>query len=226
MFHRFHPSEISLASQRLKKFKTGLSAKVITRAESGFELELIIEEGCFSDLKLALTEDLASDDFLFAFFVAERELMKGRELLELTRLSFREWESFFRDFNHQQTIAEVQMNRCEGLHEELMNAFVEEIFNYAWRRACEGMGPMPEDQWIKALSWLSEVLEKFFASLSASPGGFELLSWHSLGDFPHEMSLTIGYSQRSGYSQIVLEQMKIFLLGVLEETKEIKLVAE
>lgn len=226
MFHRFHPSEISLASQRLKKFKAGLHAKVITHAESGFELELITEEGHFSDLRLFLTEDLASDDFLFAFFIAERELMRGRELLELTRLSFREWESFFRDFNHQQTISETQMSRCEGLHEELMNAFVEDIFNHAWRRACEGMGPMPGDQWIKALNWISEVLKKFFASLSASHGGFELLSWHSLGDFPHEMSLTIGYSQHSKCSQVVLEKMKIFLLEVLEETKEIKLVAE
>ncbi len=178
------------------------------------------------DLKISVSPELEQDDFLLGFFLAERELMRGRQLLELTTLSFREWESFFRDLNHQLCVSEGEFLRCEKLHEELMNALVEEIFNHAWERATTDLGPLPQEKWIEALAWVSEVLEKFFDHLSSADRGFELLSWRSEGNFPQEMILTIGHAPGLKLSQAVLERMKIFLQRALPETKEIKLVAE
>ncbi len=226
MFHRYYPSEISFASQRLEKLKSKHSVEQYPFEECGYKVELISEGGRLQDIKLILSPELVGDDFLLGHWLAQRELMRGRGLLELSKLSFREWESFFRDYNHQLTVAESDISRCEELHQRLSEQLVEEIFNHAWDLAIQDLPKRSGVRWSDDLAWLGSVLERFFLEIGAREAHLKLLSWRSLSEFPLDMSLTLGHSKAGFLSEGILLALKNFLSSALGQTKEIKLVAE
>lgn len=229
MFHRFYPSEIALSSQRLNKLKASFSVEALDaldEQENGYEVELFTESGTLSDLKISVSKELMGDDFLLGFWLFYRKIMVGKPLLELSRPNFREWESYFRDFNHQLSIKEDDFSQGEKLYGVLMSTLVEEIFNHAWKKS-EAVRPLGQSQeWIRELEILNQRLERFFNEFSSVHGAFKLLDWASLGEFPSQMSLAIAYSQQISLTHEFILSLKTFLLKVLPETKEIKLVAE
>ena len=193
---------------------------------AGFELNVASEKGIFKALKLKLDQNLEEDHFLCGFFLGHALLLAGRPLSIIGSLTFREWESFFRDLNHQECVAPEQLALALKLHESLCEIFLSSVMESAWKSVSAPQMPSEKLLWIERLQWLDVTLREFFAVLLPRGNSLALLGLEPLAENANEYQLLLERPRALEMSESFSLYLEKFLIRTLVVTKEIKLVAE
>lgn len=187
----------------------------------GVNLNFEVSEGALQKFEVNYLGGAHKDDFICAFFMAYESLFAGRKLSELGALSLREWESYWRDLNHQVVLTSEWQEASVAYYDFLLDILLAEIWARIWHQAGIkhlGSAEWQTLGWIQQLRWLDESFRKLENTLVVPKGSLELVNFQ-------EGNLYLSLPSTAYFSPKLLTALEKFLSKLGIGIKEIKLVA-
>lgn len=195
---------------------------------TGVDLELRLEGDLLRQIHLKWVGNQAIDEFTGAFFYAYQGLFAGRALSKLKPLSLREWESYWRDLNHQVLLDESQLERAQAPYDELLEILLGELWATLWKRLRVPL-PAPDEweklSWIRRLECFAPAIEDFGQGLFSSSSTLEIAQWMPASEKNGATDLYLRADFPFELTSVMKRSLEKFLKGQVTGIKEIKLVA-
>lgn len=217
-----------MPSQRLKALLSKQLPSPSANGATGVELQLSLEGGILRQFELHWVGSGAIDEFAGAFFYAYQGLFAGRALSKLKPLSVREWESYWRDLNHQVLLDDRAIERAQAPYDELLEILLGELWTVLWKRIRVPLPPPDEWEklsWIRRLERLAPAIEDFGRGLFNESAKLEIAQWAPVSEKNGASDLYLRADFPFELTTVMKRSLEKFLHGQLTGIKEIKLVA-